>query len=257
VNYQTTPAQREFYNENGYLLIEDVFTEHECHAFNIAAEEAVDGNITVTSGIHRKSDAFLKLLKNERILGYADSLLDWRMIPVGSIFFFAEANNPKESGSCPHQDNFAPRAPYGSYLACGVAFDDADSENGALIVYPGTHKLGDLPCSPKENFEYDDCGEVVKALPIGNNCEIPDGYDELQLSYKKGSIIFFHAHLVHWAPKNVSTNPDKKYRRVVYCKYIKNGDPFWPGWTDRRELIDRDDSISGAVEFNVFNNPYN
>ena len=41
-----------------------------------------------------------------------------------------------------------------------------------LIVYPGTHWLGDAKCDPVPNFQYGKSGEVLRANPIGNNCEI-------------------------------------------------------------------------------------
>ena len=58
---------------------------------------------------------------------------------------------------------------------------------------------------------------------------------------EKGDILFFHAHLIHYAKKNMSNIKEYKYRRAIYLKYIKNGFAFWPGWTERRQLIDRDD----------------
>ena len=45
----------------------------------------------------------------------------------------------------------------------------------------------------------------------------------------------------------------RKYRRACYLKYIKNGYAFWPGWTERRVLIDRNDfnpKLSKSSEFN-------
>ena len=36
------------------------------------------------------------------------------------------------------------------------------------------------------------------------------------------------------------TKPTELYY-LYYLKYIKNGYAFWPGWTERRVLIDRGD----------------
>lgn len=40
----------------------------------------------------------------------------------------------------------------------------------------------------------------------------------------------------------------RKYRRAIYLKYIKNGYAFWPGWTERRELINRDDFNKNLIK---------
>ena len=100
--------------------------------------------------MYRKSKKILELLQNPKILNLADTLLGWRMIPIGDIFFFSKAQNKLESGSVPHQDSYGQRAEYGAFMACGVALDNATEENGALRIYPGTHKLGDLRSNPKK-----------------------------------------------------------------------------------------------------------
>ena len=90
----------------------------------------------------------------------------------------------------------------GAFVACGIYLDKANSDNGSLIVYPGTHWLGDTKYNPNPNFEYGPNSEVLKSNKIGNDCEIPPGYEEYQIDMKRGDIIFFHGHLIYKAPKN-------------------------------------------------------
>ena len=61
-------------------------------------------------------------------------------------------------------------------------------------------------------------------------------------------MLFFHAHLIHYAKKNMSDT--RKYRHAVYLKYIKNGYAFWPGWTEKRELIERGDFNPKIIKTN-------
>lgn len=43
-----------------------------------------------------------------------------------------------------------------------------------------------------------------------------------------------------------------KFRRIYYCKYIKNGFAFWPGWTEKRTLIERlDNKHRGPLENSI------
>ena len=231
---------RSFYNRNGYFVARSVLSKSECD--NLIKEAHKVCRIeTVTSNIYRKSKKYLNLLRDKRILSLSDSLLNWRVIPIGDIFFFSKAKSLKEAGSVPHQDNYAQRAEYGAYMAVGVYLDNATEDNGALRVFPGSHKLGEVKSNPKPNWIYNKKGKIIGANAIGNNCVIPKKFKNKEkiVELLKGDVLFFHAHLIHYAKKNMSDL--QKYRRAIYLKYIKNGYAFWPGWTERRELIDRKD----------------
>lgn len=229
-NYKDT------YEQNGYLVVKDLFSEEECMNLSFEAHGIANGYYCNILNIHVKSEMFFNLSLNPKIVSIADELGGATMIPIGSILFFCKPGNELEKGSNFHQDNYAAKAPYGSYMSCGVAIDQADAQNGSLVVYPGTHKLGELPNLPNKNFETDEAGNISKAYPIGNIVEIPSGYDPVQLDLPRGSVVFIHGHIIHGAPENPST---LRWRRKVYINYIKDGDPFWPGWNGRRQLIDR------------------
>jgi ectoine hydroxylase-related dioxygenase (phytanoyl-CoA dioxygenase family) len=231
-----TPSQVQFYEDSGYLVLERLLAASECDELCAEAERVADGHYANILDLHVRSKAFHRQLADSGILALADQIQRARMIPIGSIFFFCKPGNPLEQGSAWHQDNYAPKAPYGSYLVCAVALDDADAANGALCVVPGTHRLGDLPSKPSKNFEFDATGKIEKAYPIGNEVAIPDGYAPVTLAYPRGSAIFIHAHLIHGADRNPSA---LRWRRAVYFHYIKDGDPFWPGWNAKRQLIER------------------
>lgn len=240
-NFRADKNDKKFYNKNGYIVFKSILSQKECENYIKEAHKVCKNKITVTSNIYRKSKIFLNLLKHKKILSLADSLLDWRVIPIGDIFFFSKSKNKKESGSVPHQDNYAQRAEYGAFMACGVYLDEALEDNGALRVFPGSHKLGEIKSKPKPNWVYDKKGRIIKANPIGNNTIVPKAFKNKEkiVELSKGDIVFFHAHLIHYAKKN---NSDvRKFRRACYLKYIKNGHAFWPGWTERRVLIDRGD----------------
>lgn len=226
----------DFYRDNGYEIISTNILESRLHTLRFVADLRGHDNGYVTMLDLHKNMFFEELILDPKILEIADEACCGRMIPVGSIFFFCKPGNPKDAGSIAHQDNYAAKAPYGAYFVVGVALDDAGPDNGSLVVYPGTHVLGDLPCEPSKNFEKDMAGNITKAYPIGNPCKIPDGYVPKQLEYKAGDIVLIHGHLVHSAPKNPSQD---KWRRMFYMHYIKDGEPFWPGWNARRGLIDR------------------
>ncbi len=242
-----TTEQKSFYDENGYLVLEGVFSKDECARLRQDADDASGGRFTNILDLHQRKESYHGLITSPKLLAIIDELQGKRMIPIGSIFFFCKPNNDLENGSNPHQDNYAAKAPYGSYLVVGMAIDDADESNGSLVVYPKIQKLGDLPNTPSKNFEKDEHGNITKAYPIGNKVEIPPEYQPVQLRYKQGSVILLHGHNVHSAPKNEHPS---LWRRTIYLHYVKDGDPFWPGWNARRQIMERDGKFVPPIERN-------
>lgn len=235
--YKLTPEQIKSYQENGYLVVKNFLKNHEVEGLVRAAHDYAGDNIHNYLNFHRDVSEFNSTILRSDLHDICDQLNNSRMIPIGSVFFFCKPNNPLENGSNPHQDNYVAKAPFGSYFVASIALDNANAENGALKVWPRSHLLGELPFKDTKNFEFDDDGKLTKAYPIGSECQIPDGYEELILEYKKGDLILLHSHIIHAAEKNVSTNDN--WRRQVYFHFIREGDPFWPGWNARRQIMDR------------------
>ena len=82
---------------------------------------------------------------------------------------------------------------------------------------------------------------MYQANPIGIDCEIPEGLEIVHLSYERGDVLAVNGDLVHKAEKNIHPT---KWRRTIYSVYIKENEPFWPGWTAKRQLLERYDSPS-------------
>ena len=236
--YRLTEDQVRFYDENGYLHLRGVFPKEDIDIVRQDMDDFANGRFTIYLDMHHHK-SLKQIHRGKRMCDIADSLVGgMRAIPIGSTAFFCKPNNPLEKGSVWHQDNYAGRSTPGSYLNIALVVDDADASNGSLIVVPGSHKLGDLPCSPKANFARDEQGRLYNSAPIGNNCELPD-LPKLQLEYQSGDVLAVHGLLVHKADKNEHPT---RWRRTMYNVYVKNKEPFWPGWTSRRRLLDRYDS---------------
>lgn len=222
--------------EEGYLIVPQYISSKKCEELKKESDLLANGQYSQILNIHTKIELFYSMIVNPEILEMADNLTGHTMIPVGSIFFFCKPGNELEQGSNFHQDNYAAQANIGSYLTCGLALDDADESNGALQVYPRSHTMGNLECIRSKNFEFDTQGNIINSYPVGNKSVIPEWMTPKILNYKKGSLIFIHSNIIHGAPKNPS--PDK-WRRMYYMNYIKDGHAFWPGWSAKRQIIDR------------------
>ena len=155
-------SQLNFYRQNGYCLVENVISKEDCRLLIAEANRAAKGKYNLHLNMHQ-SPEFHKIHIRKDILAMADQLCEHRMIPIGSVFYFFQPNSTVDS-SVWHQDNFAPKAPHGSYLVIGLALDDADESNGALIVVPRTNFLGDLPVVSKSYLEKDKAGETLSIL---------------------------------------------------------------------------------------------
>ena len=228
-----------FYEQNGFLKIENVFEEEEIKALRKDLDDFSDGHYTSKVDSHYYG-TIQKIHTGKKLCDIGDAILNDRSIPIGSIAFYCKPNNPLEHGSTWHQDNYAGRTPDGNnYLTLTVALDDADADNGALMVIPGSHKWGELPCNPKPNFSRDNQGRLYASAPTGNNVDLPSDCQILQLDYKAGDVLALGGLLVHGAKKNEHKS---RWRRSIYLIYIKDGEPFWPGFTSKRCLLERYDS---------------
>jgi len=238
-NIEISTERLKFYDDNGYLLLKNIFAKEDIELLRKDMDEYADGFITNYLDMHYYKN-IKKFHRGRAMCSIADQILKSRGIPIGSIVYFCKPNNPMENGSTWHQDNYASKAPPGAYLNIAISIDNADASNGSLKVVPGSHKLGDLPCNPKQNFSRDKDGRLYNCSPIGNNIEkIPEGYSSVQLEYEAGDVIVLNGLTLHKAEKN--RRPDR-WRRTIYFVYIKNGEPFWPGWTAKRCLLERYDS---------------
>jgi len=242
--------QLDFFHENGYLLIPEVWNQQDISLIRKDLDEAAAGHFTVRLDMH-----FHKSIKQahrgKKMCDIGDAICSGRAIPIASTTFFCKPNNPKEYGSIWHQDNFAPMAPNGdNYLNLAIIVDDADETNGSLVVVPKSHKIGMLKFKPTPNFTTDENGNLVQSAPIGdakklsdytdkNGQQLSDDLETVQLEYKAGDVLVVHGLLLHKADKNLHPT---KWRRTIYSVYIKENEPFWPGWTAKRQLFERYDS---------------
>jgi len=249
-SYELSQEQLDFYEENGFLLVPEVWNKEEVDIIRKDLDEAANGHFTVRLDMH-----FHKSIKQahrgKKMCDIGDAICKGRAIPIASTTFFCKPNNPLEYGSIWHQDNFAPMSPNGNnYINLAIVVDDADETNGSLIVVPKSHKLGMLSFDPSPNFSKDDEGRIVQVAPIGDAKKLSDYRDsdgnvlsddlpKLQLQYKAGDVLVVNGLLLHKADKNMHPT---RWRRTIYSVYIKEREPFWPGFTAQRRLLDRYDA---------------
>jgi ectoine hydroxylase-related dioxygenase (phytanoyl-CoA dioxygenase family) len=228
--FENPEAVLSFYHEHGYHIEYNVYSDDDCHKLIEAAyelEAAKKGNLMPAMMPHRENETFLFGMKNPKVKTIISHLVGGIPSGLQSEFFYCK---PGTRGFSLHQDNFYVEAEYGVFASAWAALTDTYPEKGGLIVYPGSHKEGDLP-TRKLSLAAD-----LGQDPNANNEEtiVPEKYTALSVSVPKGAVLFIHGHLVH------GSNPNKTqdHRYVLLTTYIKQHQKFRPGHHAKRAEID-------------------
>jgi len=220
----------EHYHEFGFHIEENVFDDAECAQLIEAAQQldnAKNGTYRPFMMPHRVDETFLVAMRKPAIAKIISVLVGGKAAGIQSEFFYCK---PGTRGFSMHQDNFYVEAKPGVFASAWCALTDTYAEKGGLIVYPGTHKEGDLPV--RKLTLPPEAGQD----PNANNEEtvVPPQYKAINARVPKGAALFIHGHLVH------ASNPNKtnEWRYVILNTYIKQGEKFRAGSYAKRAEVD-------------------
>jgi ectoine hydroxylase-related dioxygenase (phytanoyl-CoA dioxygenase family) len=224
-----TPEQRAQLDENGYFLLENVFTKAEMdalaerietyqrrHEEAIAAKGGTEGisrasEITFTSHLAENDDEIKAFCQRPEFVAITTAILgpDIDLYWNQSVFKMPEG----EKQFPWHQDDgYTPVTP-SPYLTLWLALNDATPENGCISVMPGSHKRGLIP---------------HEQTPIGLACHSTDDPDQgVQVPVKAGSMAVFYSLTMHKSGVNRSKGPRKAYviqYSVAGLKNARTGD---------------------------------
>jgi len=212
-----SPADVKRYQDQGYLVVADVLDAATLAAIRVELARIVDGARAVTAHTdrydlepgHRPDDprvrrikkphhfypVFTELMRHPRLVAVLNALLGPAVRLHGSKINLKSPHygSPVEW----HQDwAFYPHT-NDDLLAVGVMLDDCTSDNGPLLVVPGSHR------GPIFNHHADGyfCGAID---PAAIRDEIARA---VPLTGRAGSMSFHHVRLVHGSAQNVSSLP--------------------------------------------------
>jgi ectoine hydroxylase-related dioxygenase (phytanoyl-CoA dioxygenase family) len=238
MNTELSQEQISFYDENGYVIIEDFLNKDELETWREAVTEAVlernglkmpGKNVTINDedGINKDAEYFNNVFDqllnlwqtNEKV---KDIMLDERIGKMVSDLSGADGvriwhdqaliKRPWANPTSWHLDT-----PFWSFsdrraISIWVALDDATLENGCLFFIPGSHK--------ETTFENPGIGK--------NMGLIFDFYPQFKTSrsvaakMKAGSCSFHNGLTIHGAHANMTPG----YRRAMTCAYMPDGNVF-------------------------------
>ena len=224
-----TEAQITQFHRDGYLVIRAFFTPEEVDELREAFMQMnANGPVPGLSEInpnYRPDDplAFyprmmhphrhpelpvgplaIRRMLDARIESVLRALFDDEPVAAQSMFYFKP---PGARGQNLHQDNYYLRVKPGTCLAAWLAVDDADPENGGLVVVPGSNHL-DIACPERA-----DTGLFFTADYV----PVPEGLEQVPLTMQAGDMLFFNGSLIHGSYPNRSAD---RFRRAFICHYL-------------------------------------
>ena len=224
-----TKAQCDFYHEQGYLRIPEVFLPEEMAAMEahldtlldewaqtdmgwtgpwraayMDAKTAEKSKLTHLHDLHFYSAAWSRAMLSPRLSGAMADLLG----PSVELHHTTLHMKPPENGHpFPlHQDNAFYEHENDGYIDVLVHLDDTCHENGEIRFLAGSHKDGYLPHITKTAE-----GECTPHLPT-------DHYrleDTVPVPAKRGDVVIFNIFTVHGS----HINQTDKVRRLVRCGF--------------------------------------
>jgi ectoine hydroxylase-related dioxygenase (phytanoyl-CoA dioxygenase family) len=219
-----TEAQRQSYEEDGYLVVSGLFRPEEAaayieHYMDLRAQGAWPGD---TAGVdiggddpikryprmihmHRWDDISLKWLLEPRLRTCMAELLGRDPYAVQTMLYFKPAG---ARGQALHQDQFYLRVNPGTCMAAWMALDACDEDNGCMRLVPGSHKWPIL-CTEEADVSVSFTDITVP---------VPPGTEVRAVRMAPGDVLFFNGSVIHGSYPNTTTD---RFRRSLIGHYIE------------------------------------
>jgi hypothetical protein len=146
----------------------------------------------------------MRSMLDPRIGAVLTALLGEEPIATQSMYYFKP---PGARGQALHQDNYYLAVRPGTCIAAWLALDDADEENGGMVVVPGSHRHH-LYCPEQADLSRSFSSHFVRP---------PEGMDETPVRLAAGDVLFFNGSLIHGSYENRSRD---RFRRAFICHYM-------------------------------------
>ena len=230
--FSLIPEERSSWDENGYFVRYDVFTEEENDLLGQIADDIVDGkrpfpdyhifqNALVRDGkvkeqgiyaIHNiqyvscNCPEFLDRTRDSHLTDPVVDILGPDILGLNNLYIWKP---PKIGLGFPwHQDKwyFNHQFKTGTTVATWTAIDAADKENGCLYVIPGSHKH---EVHEHKELEGPQQGEFRQAQGVTDE-------DGVAVAVPAGAVIWFNSQILHKSTDNHSL----RFRRANIAHYI-------------------------------------
>jgi hypothetical protein len=225
--FQITSEQLAQFERDGFLVVRGLFNQSETqsliehfmalHGKGVAGEldgyqappmEESGGDILKhfprMMHPHLWDETSMNYMLDARFHAILKALMQDEVLATQSMLYFKP---PGARGQALHQDNFYLKVAPGTCMAAWLSLDDADQENGGMLVVPGSHKCGVLcphPADPAKSFTVEEVN-------------VPEGMAPVPCDLKAGDVLFFNGSVIHGSYPNTSQD---RFRRAFICHYM-------------------------------------
>ena len=249
---------KSFWDENGYILIQDFLSEFESNHIKYLLErhadedynnmlnmdryeylitqslskinniEKITDKVDYLSFCKETSNYIRNLLYDKRIVDLIQHLCDSNLVGLSTHMIWKKAGTKFSSQAWkPHQDNSNSQTKNRTMITVNLLLDNHTKENGCIYNYPGSHKDGLNEISELGS------GYNNSENP-GHKVKISDKLEKCDVVGKVGTLYIQHGDLIHGSYKNSTKN---KTRGMYSATYIPKGENFLPGSNSRRRVI--------------------
>ncbi|WLR50248.1 ectoine hydroxylase [Bacillus tianshenii] len=260
--------QLDFYEDNGYLLFDKLFTDEEVALMKKELDKMIEENrekdtvdvirepgsneVRSIFEVHKNSEFFKLLSKNERLVRVAQQLLGDDVYIEQSRINFKPGFKGKEFYW--HSDfetwHVEDGMPNMRAVSCSIILTDNYEYNGPLMLIPGSHKWY-VSCpgeTPDSNYK-----SSLKMQEVG----VPDndsmrwlvdqaGGQIDRATGPAGSVLFFECNTMHGSAGNISPFPRSNVFFVFNSIQNKLVEPF-SGQEPRPEFLANRENIKPIV----------
>ncbi|XP_073407373.1 phytanoyl-CoA dioxygenase, peroxisomal [Dendrobates tinctorius] len=232
-----TTEQRQFYEDNGFLVIKNLVSHEDLDDFRGVFERVCKRELSAPGMIAMRDVAILnseyvpdqkaitkvqdfqelpelfRYCSLPQILKYVECFVGPNIMAMHTMLINKPPDAGKKTSRHPmHQDlHYFPFRPAELMVCAWTAMERIDRSNGCLVVLPGTHK-GDL-----KQHDYPEWEGGVNKMYHGVRDFDPNG-PRVHLSMEKGDTVFFHPSLIHGSGMNKTAG----FRKAISCHYASS-----------------------------------
>ncbi|XP_013785887.1 phytanoyl-CoA dioxygenase, peroxisomal-like isoform X2 [Limulus polyphemus] len=233
-NAKLTAEQRQFYEENGFLIVQNLVSKENLQIYGERFQDLCDGKIKVPGLTMMRDISYKDHYTNEHVVNkiqdlFLDEVLfDYCRLP--EVLDYVECftgpnimamhtmliNKPPDSGTLSsrhplHQDlHYFPFRPANKIVCAWTAMEPVTRENGCLVAIPGSHK-GKLVQHDYPDWE----GGVNKMYHGIRGMKKSEMEKRTYLEMGAGDTVFFHPILIHGSGANRTNG----FRKAISCHY--------------------------------------
>jgi len=235
-----TDEQRQYYEDNGYLVIRNLVPKNELEIYRQRFIDLAEGRIHPPATITMMRDISVVKAGNPKALGesaitkiqsfqdeevlfkYCETpiILDYVSCFTGPnitaihTMLINKPPNVGKTGRHPlHQDlYYFPFRPADRIVCAWTAMEKINRDNGCLVVLPGTHR-GELLAHTYPDWDAE--GGVNAAY---HGIKLNTMPERVHLTMEAGDTVFFHPILIHGS----GANKTRGYRKAISCHYCSS-----------------------------------